>query len=151
VKYLLPTLGTCAAALLLGYLWPLPNPPTETTDQQAWVWPSAPQPAAATAAPSKLSTYWPGTDASNEADNSATDQSQKSTVTHTWRLIGIIRQGKSLSALVQDPKQNIVTLKPGDHLGEARRVSRLEPTRLHWQDNDGRTGALLLYPDPTPE
>jgi hypothetical protein len=149
VKYLLPILGACAAALLLGYLWPLPNPPTETTDQEAWVWPSAPQPAAPKAAPSKLSTYWPGTDASNQADNSASEQSQKSPATHTWRLIGLIRQGQSHSAQVLDPQQQILTLNIGDPLDPQRRVTTIEATRLRWQDTTGAAGELLLYPQPT--
>lgn len=148
MKYLLPTLGICATALLLGYLWPPPKEPTELTDQEAWTWPNAPLPRASHSAPSKLNTYWPGTVATNEADTSA-DLRQQNTATHSWRLIGIIRQGRNHSAQVLDPQQQILTLNIGDALDPQRRVTAIEATRLRWQNAAGAVGELLLYPQPT--
>jgi hypothetical protein len=149
VKYLLPTFGACAAALLLGYLWPQPEPLTETTDRETWAWPSTPQSAAISAAPSKLSTYWPGSDTASQTDNSTTQASQENTTAHTWQLIGLIRQGPTHSAQVLDPQQQILTLSIGDALDSQRRVTAIEATRLRWQDASGAAGELLLYPQPT--
>lgn len=148
VKYLLPAIGASLTALLLGYLWPQPDQLTEATNQEAWAWPDAPQPTAPSKAPSKLSTYWPGTAASEQAD-ARTDSAENSAPTHSWRLIGIIRQGQSLSAQVLDPQQQIMTLSIGDALDAQRRVTAIEGTRLRWQNTAGALGELLLYPQPT--
>lgn len=150
VKYLLPAACVSVTALLLGYLWPQPDQPTEATNQEAWAWPNIPQPTAPSKAPSKLSTYWPGT-AVNEQTDASTDPNQNSTATHNWRLIGIIRQGQSLSAQVLDPQQQIMTLSIGDALDAQRRVTAIEATRLRWQNAAGAAGDLLLYPQPTAE
>lgn len=149
------TLAALALALalpLLGYFWPLPeaSPPGDAEDR--WTWP---EPSAANRhheLPANLANYWPGQKptSSTAADALAADSKGQAARTD-WTLIGIIRQGNSLSALVQDPQRNILTLQPGDPLDEQRRVSDLEPTRLHWHDDEGRTGELPLYPAPAPE
>ena len=148
MKYLLMILCACAAALLLGYLWPVPSPDDETADLEAWSWPSAPQ-QAPSAAPSKLSTHWPGAAVSNTTESSSTELSQQSAAAHTWRLIGLIRQGQSQRAQVISPQQQILTLSIGDLLDTQRRVTAIEATRLRWQDATGAAGELLLYPQPT--
>lgn len=149
MKYLLPIFGACAAALLLGYLWPQPAQLTETTDQETWAWPSTPKSVAISAAPSKLNIHWPGTDTTSQNDDSADQTNQKNAAAHTWQLIGIIRQGPIHSAQVLDPQRQILTLNTGDALDNQRRVTAIEATRLRWQDASGAAGELLLYPQPT--
>ena len=147
MKYLLPALGICITVVLLGYLWPPPQEPAEPVDQEAWVWPNPPPPVVSHSMPSKLNVYWPGTAATIEADP-AVASAKQGAAAHSWRLIGIIRQGPDRSAQVLDPKQQIVTLNVGDALDAQRRVTAIEATRLRWQNPAGAVGELLLYPQP---
>lgn len=148
------TLAALALALglpLLGYLWPLPAADLPGDAEDRWTWP---EPTAATRhseLPANLASYWPGKKPTNStAADGQTADSQAEAARRDWTLIGIIRQGDSLSALVQDPQRNILTLQPGDSLDQQRRISDLEPTRLHWHDDEGQTGELPLYPVPIP-
>jgi len=146
------TLVAVALALglaLLGYLWPQPTPDALQGADERWAWPEAASETSRSDLPERLGNYWPGKKPTNstEADTAAAD-SQSGTRRHDWSLIGVIRQGNSLSALVQDPQQNILTLKPGDPLDEQRTVSELKPTALLWRDEEGGTGQLPLYPEP---
>lgn len=132
---------------LIGYLWPLSSSTIAIAPVDDWTWPSATQPRAAVSAPDKLAVYWPGKAPGNaESDSAAGDASKRVGAKHAWQLIGIIRQGGSLNALVMDPQQNILVLKAGDALDSQRRVSLIEATRLHWQSPEGQTGVLTLYP-----
>lgn len=135
---------------LLGYLWPPADAPAPQTAQDPWTWPAAKSAAQPAPPPANLALFWPGAKPAPDTDSASNAAANKQTGAHRdWTLIGLIRQGNSLTALVQDPQQNILTLRPGDRLDQERRVSTLEPTRLHWQDNQGRTGQLQLYPAPT--
>jgi len=137
---------------LIGYFWPQPTPTFLQDGEERWAWPEAAHETPRAELPKNLANYWPGRKPTNstEADPDSAD-SQQGAARHDWKLIGVIRQGTSLSALVQDPKQNIVTLRPGDRLDEQRSVSELKPTSLLWRDNEGGTGELQLYPEPAAE
>lgn len=137
---------------LIGFWWPLPEHAGDAQTERPWALPEQPAPTKTTDMPDSLARFWPGrapTDgATAQASAADSDSSGKPT---DWRLIGIIHQGRAPSALVQDPQQNILTLKPGDRLDATRQVSRLEPTRLFWQGDDGTRGSLPLYPEPAPD
>lgn len=137
---------------LVGYLWPQPTLDALKDSEEGWTWPEAASETPRAELPENLANYWPGKKPTNstEADPASAD-SQRGATQHDWKLIGVIRQGSSLSALVQDPQQNIVTLRPGDRLDEQRRVSELKPTSLLWRDDEGGTGELPLYPEPAAE
>jgi hypothetical protein len=145
----MPPLAILALLLglpLLGYLWPLPEPKQPLTSDDAWTWPAAAQYKSPTAAPEKLATFWPGKTPASPKQAGATETAKG--LRHDWRLIGVIRQGRQSSALIQDPEGSILTLKPGDALDPQRRISQIAPTRLRWQDREGKTGELPLYPEP---
>ncbi|GAB3394540.1 hypothetical protein [Azotobacter armeniacus] len=150
LRPLLPALVLLPGLSLLGYLWPLPDPLAAPAGDDTWNWPE-PAERRQPALPGELATFWPGKapadpeKATADAEAAAAAGKDKR---QAWTLIGVIRQGRRYSALVQDPQRNILSLAPGDALDGQRRVERIEPTRLHWQDADGQTGALSLYPDP---
>lgn len=150
LRPLLPTLALLPGLPLIGYLWPLPAPPLASAGDDPWNWP-APLERRQPTLPAELATFWPGRTPADpkQAAAGAEAAAAAGKGTHqAWTLIGVIGQGRRHSALVQDPQRNIRTLAPGDALDERRRISRIEATRLHWQDTDGQTGTLPLYPDP---
>lgn len=144
-----------AIALLLGlpllaYLWPLPTPTPPDSGKESWAWPPTEQAPASAEAPANLGTFWPGKlpEIARQDDKAAAKPHAE---THPWMLVGIIRQSRRFEALVLDPQNNLLTLKPGDALDESRRVIRIDSTRLYWQAADDSRGELLLYPEPNPE
>lgn len=136
---------------VIGYLWPQPTPDVLPDANERWAWPEAADQTPRTELPDNLATYWPGKKPTNSAEGDPASADSQRAKQHDWKLIGVIRQGNSLSALVQDPQQNILTLTPGDRLDEQRRVSELKPTALLWRDDEGGTGQLQLFPEPTAE
>ena len=137
---------------LLGYLWPLPQATSGAAATDNWAWPENAAARQPTQVPANLANYWPGKNpAHNNTNDARTAAGDTLSKAIDWQLIGIISQGKSLSALVQDPEGNILKLQAGDSLDPQRRVSVLEATRLHWHDDNGRTGELPLYPASAPE
>lgn len=137
---------------LLGYVWPQPSPDAELVVDDNWTLPATTPSERQTDLPANLATYWPGRKptSSTVAEAAAAD-SQREPTRHDWKLIGVIRQGDNLSALVQDPQRNILMLSPGDRLDEQRSVSELKLTSLRWRDDEGGTGELQLYPEPAAE
>jgi len=148
----LAAIALASALVLLGYFWPQPSPNDVLAASDDWALPAPLPREPRTELPANLATYWPGRKPTSSTA-AATDpaDSTPGTTQRDWTLIGIIRQGNSLSALVQDPQRNILTLKTGDRLDEARTVRQLTPTALLWKDAQGGTGELLLYPEPAAE
>lgn len=143
---LLAALALVLGLPLLGYLWPLPEPQQPPADDQAWNWPSDAGEPAPTPAPPRLAGFWPGQRPAS-TESAAANEAAAAGAPRAWSLIGVIRQGRQLSALVQDPQGDILTLRPGDALDAQRRVERIEPTRLHWRSATADTGHLPLYPE----
>lgn len=149
---LLASLAAALGLVLLGYLWPQPDTEPLADTAERWSWPEAAARPPRADLPQNLATYWPGRKPTSSTEAQAKEVDSKGDLArHDWQLIGVIRQGDSLSALVQDPQQNILTLNQGDRLDEQRRVSELKPTSLLWRDEDGGTGQLPLYPEPAAE
>lgn len=137
---------------LLGYVWPQPSPDAELVVDDNWTLPATTPSEPRTEPPTNLATYWPGKKPTDSATAEAAEaDSPREPMHHDWKLIGVIHQGDNLSALVQDPQQNILTLSRGDRLDERRSVSELKSTYLLWRDDDGGTGELQLYPEPAAE
>ncbi len=149
---LLASLAAALGLVLLGYLWPQPDTEPLADTAERWSWPEAAARPPRADLPQNLATYWPGRKpTSSTAAEAAAADSQREPTRHDWKLIGVIRQGDNLSALVQDPQQNILMLSPGDRLDEQRSVSELKLTSLLWRDDEGGTGELQLYPEPAAE
>ncbi len=144
---LLATLALLLGLPLLGYLWPLPAAESLPTDEQSWSWPSDADAPTPTPPPPRLASFWPGQRPAS-TESAAANEAATAGAPRAWSLIGVIRQGRQLSALVQDPQGDILTLRPGDALDAQRRVERIEPTRLHWRSATADTGHLPLYPEP---
>lgn len=144
------TLALLLGLPLLGYLWPLPTADQPGSTEDRWAWPEPASSDRHGELPQHLATWWPGKKPPSRtaADGQGTDSQA---ARHDWTLIGIIRQGNRLSALLQDPQRNILTLGPGDRLDAQRRISELHATSLYWRDDAGATGKLLLYPVPATE
>ncbi len=151
-RLILVVLALVLGLPLIGYLWPQPTPDALQHAEERWAWPEAADETPRAELPENLANYWPGKKPTNStgADALAADSKGQAT-RRDWTLIGVIRQGNSLSALVQDPQRNILTLRPGDRLDEQRTVSELKPTSLLWRDDEGGTGELPLYPEPAAE
>lgn len=137
----------------LGYLWPQASLQDSANTPPTWSWPKAEPERNATPLPNNMDLFWPSNTPSSDSQNTdtATAQSDNKSKTGRWSLVGVIRQGTQLNALLQDPKQNILTLKLGDMIDKQRKVNAIHPTQLTWQDNEGKTGVLLLYPNPATE
>src|SRR5690606_7673246 len=150
-RRLLIALAALVAGLpLLGYLWPLSLAQPEDATGEAWHWPTAATGERAAPAPATLARFWPGSAPSEAAAAQQATQDASRRQGGTWALVGTVRQGARLDALVRDPQQNILTLRPGDAIGDERHIIEVAPTRLWWQGRDGAAGELPLYPEPTP-
>lgn len=152
-RYIRVLLIPVLALPVMGYLWPQASLQDSASNPPPWNWPETEALSVPAPIPENMALFWPGKtpETAAQGTESNTAQNNKNSTAGRWILLGVIRQGTQLNALLQDPKQNILTLKPGDALDEQRRVSAIHPTRMIWMDNEGKTGALLLYPDPVPE
>lgn len=152
VRLILAANALALGLVLLGYGWPQPSPEAEGLASENWALPATPPSQPRTEPPTNLATYWPGKKPTGSTTAEAAEaDSPREPTHHDWKLIGVIHQGDNLSALVQDPQKNILTLSRGDRLDERRSVSELKSTYLLWRDDDGGTGELQLYPEPAAE
>lgn len=132
--------------LMLGYLWPVNQTDFAENSVDQWEWTAGDTHDAVRALPNNLARYWPGKKPLSSAEQAAA--SADTTARHDWMLIGIIRQGGPPSAVVLDPEGKLLTLSIGDRLDEQRQIKALQSTSLIWQDAQGASGALQLYPEP---
>lgn len=132
--------------LMLGYLWPVNQTDFAENSVDQWEWTAGDTHDAVRALPNNLARYWPGKKPLSSAEQAAA--SADTTARHDWMLIGIIHQGGPPSAVVLDPEGKLLTLSIGDRLDEQRQIKALQSTSLIWQDAQGASGALQLYPEP---
>lgn len=143
-------LASLPLLLLAGYLWPHATLQEAPADESPWQWPASSLPETQHKLPARLSSFWPGSEPLSDAETSpSADASQQAEAQATWQLIGIIDQGKQLSALLSNTQGQIVTLQEGDTLDSQRQITELTPTRLHWRSLNGKSGVLHLFPKPT--
>lgn len=152
MKLRLPLLSLLAAALviglfLVGYLWPVSQADFAETAEDQWRWSASAPPVAERPLPGNLTSFWPGKKPLSSAEQAAAASAAEG-ARHDWMLIGIIRQGGPPSAVLLDPEGKLLTLSVGDRLDEQRQIKALQSTSLIWQDAQGVSGALQLYPEP---
>lgn len=133
--------------LMLGYLWPVNQADFAENSVDQWEWTAGDTHDAVRALPNNLARYWPGKKPLSSAEQAAAAAAAEG-ARHDWMLIGIIRQGGPPSAVLLDPEGKLLTLSVGDRLDEQRQIKALQSTSLIWQDAQGVSGELQLYPEP---